>query len=308
MQPKEITSTSNATIKDAAKLKRKRNRYESRRFLAEGEDLLDAALSRGVIPRQVFVLEGYESLVLGEEAAARLAQRPKPQTPAPEIYICGAAVMDKLSDLGSGSRIIASFDLPDPKFPAAMDKAISAGAAGTSNGVDAAGAGDQNMPATAGTSDQIGPVLYLAGTGDPGNVGTLLRSASALGASAVVLGPGTADPYSPKSLRATMGAIFQVPVYLTVNPEAIVSWAESAGVYIISTDAHSGEPVWKAALEGIFVLVMGSEREGIPHRLTEAAAETVHIPQQGEAESINVAMAGTVIMYEALRQRSPGRG
>ncbi len=279
MNLRRITSTSNAVIKEAARLHRKRHRYESRLFLAEGEDLLDAALERGAAPRQVFVLEGNEEQILGK-GETRFPEALSPQAAERlEIFICGRDAMAKLSALGSGARVISVFEMLDRKFPAGSDSSSSA----------------------------AGPLLYLVAVGDPGNVGTLLRSGAALGAAAAALGPETADPYSPKSLRATMGAIFQIPLYLTVNPEAVVAWADNSDAGVVCADAHAGEPVWKAPLEAGFVLVLGSEREGIPHRLQQAATSTVRIPQVGETESINVAMAGTAILYEALRQRSPGR-
>lgn len=181
--------------------------------------------------------------------------------------------MAKLSQLGSGSRVMAVCEMIDRKLP---------------------------QPAV----NASGPFLYLAGISDPGNIGTLMRSAAALGVEAVFFGPGTADPYSPKALRATMGAVFQVPFFLTVNPETLVTWAERSGLEILCADSHSGKPVWEAPMAGGFVLVLGSEREGVPRRLLDAAAVSVRIPQSQETESINVAMAGTAILYESLRQRA----
>lgn len=299
MQPKQIISTSNAIIKEAARLKRKRNRYQSRLFLVEGEDLLESALERGLIPRQVFVLQEYEGLPACQAVMAEQPKRPGPVVPPPEVYVCSQAVMEKLSQLGSGSRVISVFDMLDRKFPAGLDEPATAGE-GTPGEVEPAGAGGARANLA------FGPLLYLSGAGDPGNVGTLLRSVAALGAQAVVMGPETADPYSAKSLRATMGAIFQVPFYLTVNPETLVSWADRAGVAVICADAHTGEPAWQSPLSGRFVLVMGPERQGIPRRLLDAAQATVRIPQTEAAESLNVAMAATVILYEAMRQRSAG--
>lgn len=279
---KRISSSTNNTVKEAARLKRKRHRYERRLFLTEGEDLLEAALGRGIIPRQVFVVEEEE-----EKIGQRLREiaAPGPGRPRREfdIFACSPAVMEKLSELGSGSRVVCVFSMLDLKFPGGLES----------------------------RSEVTGPVLYLAGAGDPGNVGTLVRSASALGAQAVILGPGAADPYSSKSLRATMGAIFQIPFFLTVSADSLNSWAQRAEVDIVCADAHAGVPVWEASLGGAFVLVLGSEREGVPRRLTDAAAARVRIPQTQGTESINVAMAGTAMLYEALRQRakaqSPGR-
>lgn len=275
---KRITSASNQAVKEAIRLKRKRHRYSSHSFLAEGEDLLDAALKRGIVPRQVFVLEGEEGLV---EDRLREAAAPRPGRSGVEVefYICGEAVMEKLSELGSGSRRVALFEMIDRKFPG-------------------------GLPADFAEAPPAGPFLYLAGIGDPGNLGTLIRAAASLGAAAVALGPGTADPYSPKALRATMGALFELPLFITVNPESLVAWAEKSGLAVICADAHRGGAVWDAGLAGPFVLVLGSEREGVPHRLLDAASDTVRIPQSADTESINVAMAGTAILYEAARQRA----
>ncbi|MEW6020007.1 MAG: RNA methyltransferase [Pseudomonadota bacterium] len=280
---KHITSTGNQAVKEAARLGRKRHRHDRRQFLTEGEDLLDAALARGVIPRQVFAVEGTEEDIADRFTAAGLKWPGKV-----ELFSCSPPVMEKLSALGSGSRVAAVFDMVDRKFPGVLESATASGPAGER----AAG---------------IGPVLYLAGVADPGNVGTIMRSAAAMGAAAVLMGPGTADPYSPKSLRATMGAVFQLPFFLTVNPATAVSWAERSGFPVIAAQAHAGKSVWDADLSDGFVLVLGSEREGVPHRLAEAA-QGVRIPQEGGAESLNVAMAATAILCEAARQRVKVRG
>ncbi|MHB1391119.1 MAG: TrmH family RNA methyltransferase [Thermoleophilia bacterium] len=279
LEPKLITSTANPAVREVARLGRKRNRHELRQFIIEGEDLLDAALSRGMVPRQVFVLAGEEEGLI-ERLEEKAMARPGRARQDYAMFTCSRAVLDKLSGLGSGSRLIAVFNMMDQKFP---------GTAGVKPGASA------------------GPMLYLSGVGDPGNVGTLIRSAAALGAVGVALGPGTADPYAPKALRATMGAIFQIPFFLTVNPEALVSWADRAEAAVICTDSHRGTPVWERSLSGNFALILGQEREGIPHRLLDAASETVRIPQTGETESINVAMAGTAILYEAMKQRQTGQ-
>jgi len=252
-----ISSTSNAIIKEAARLKRKRHRYESRLFIVEGEDLLDAALARGIVPRQVFVLEGHEELAEGVGKS--------------DLYTCPWPVMEKLSELGSGSRVVAVFDFLEQAIPRDL-------------------------------TEGRGPLLYLCGMGDPGNVGTLIRSAASLGVSGVALAPGTADPYSPKSLRATMGAIFQVPVFIALEPADLISRARAAAVDIVCADPHDGVELWQADLAKDFALVLGSEREGVPEELLRAATTTVRIPQAATTESINVAMAGTVVLYEALRQ------
>jgi TrmH family RNA methyltransferase len=144
-----------------------------------------------------------------------------------------------------------------------------------------------------------GPVcLYLHGVGDPGNVGTVLRSAKAFGAGSVALGPGCADPYGPKAVRASMGAIFAVQI------ARVESVAELPGERVALVP-HAGEPLAGRAGAAITLLV-GAEREGLPADVVAVCERTAHIPI--EAESLNAAMAATVALYElTMRSHPPGR-
>jgi TrmH family RNA methyltransferase len=136
-----------------------------------------------------------------------------------------------------------------------------------------------------------GPLcLALWGVNDPGNVGTALRSALAFGAGSVALGPGTADPYGPKAVRASMGALFDVPV-------ARVRTVEELPGRTIALVAHGGDPL---APDGDTTLVIGAEREGLPDDVVAACDATATIPVR--AESLNAAMAATVALYECNRR------
>ena len=137
----------------------------------------------------------------------------------------------------------------------------------------------------------IGPrCVYLHGVGDPGNVGTVLRSALAFGAGSVALGPGCADPYGPKAVRASMGAIFGVRV-------ARVAGLDGVPEPRIALAARAGEPIDRVAGVGEATLVVGAEREGLPPELVAACDAVAHIPMAGGAESLNAAMAATVALY-----------
>jgi TrmH family RNA methyltransferase len=133
--------------------------------------------------------------------------------------------------------------------------------------------------------------LALWQVGDPGNVGTLLRSADAFGAG-VALSEGCADPTSPKALRASMGAVFRVP---------LGGFAEPGGTRVALVP-RGGTPLPDVPLDGDVVFVLGSEREGLPADVLATCAVQASIPQVGESESLNVAMAGTVALYERSRQ------
>lgn len=131
--------------------------------------------------------------------------------------------------------------------------------------------------------------LYLHGVGDPGNVGTIIRSAHALCDGPVVLGPGCADPFSPKAVRASMGSVFARPP-ARGEPEG----------RLLGLDARAEATLADFELEPPVVLCLGAEREGLPREL---AAERVRIPlREGGPESLNVAMAATVALYDVAHR------
>ena len=133
--------------------------------------------------------------------------------------------------------------------------------------------------------------LALWRVADPGNVGTLLRSADAFGAG-VALSPGCADPTGPKALRASMGAIFRVPI----------AEFDAAAGRRIALVPHGGTPLPELDLDGDIVFVLGAERDGLPEEVLTTCDRQATIPQQGESESLNVAMAGTIALYERARR------
>jgi TrmH family RNA methyltransferase len=134
--------------------------------------------------------------------------------------------------------------------------------------------------------------LALWHVADPGNVGTLLRTADAFGA-AVALSRGCADPTSPKALRAAMGAIWRVPI----------SGFDAPAGRRIALVPRGGVPLPELSVDGDAVLVLGAEREGLPVEVLASCDVQASIPQPGEAESLNVAMAGAIALYELTRLR-----
>jgi RNA methyltransferase, TrmH family len=138
-------------------------------------------------------------------------------------------------------------------------------------------------------------ILALWQVSDPGNVGTLLRTADAFGAG-VALSPGCADPTGPRALRASAGAIFRVP---------LVSWDELPERRVALV-AHGGEPLAEADLTPPLALLLGAEREGLPESLvTQCHKASISTP--GEAESLNVAAAGAIALHELIRRRGVNR-
>jgi RNA methyltransferase, TrmH family len=255
-----ITSQHNPRLKELRKLQRRRERERSGLFLAEGEDLIAAAIAAGRP-----AVQGYRAT--GTAIGGTAFEDVDP------------SVLLSVSTLGSGTRAIGVYE---QRF-----------------------------------SQPAGPLcVYLHGVADPGNVGTVLRSALAFGASSVALGPGCADPHSPKAVRASMGAIFAVAL-------AQVKDASELPGERCALVAGVGEPIWRVG-ENIaedtrgtrtrtrtrggtsdehqppaITLLVGAEREGLPEELVAACERVAHIPIA--YESLNAAMAVTVALYELTR-------
>src|SRR4051812_46402547 len=232
-----ITSPNNEQLKEVRKLAGRKWRDKLRQFVAEGEDLLEAAAAAGWEPLATLVAEGSE--LPGEPVKPHL--------------------LAQVSQLGSGTRALAVYGQRWAERPA-------------------------------------GPVcVALWGVNDPGNVGTVLRSALAFGAGSVALGPGTADPYGPKAVRASMGALFSVPV-ARVRDVGELPGRRTALV------AGGGVPLRDLpAAERTFVV--GAEREGLPHAVVAACDDVAHIPIA--FESLNAATAAAIALYETTRMARP---
>lgn len=233
-----LTSLHNPALKDLRRLQRRRERDRSGLFVAEGEDLIDAAHAAGRSP-----VAGYRVAGVGP----------------PQFIEVQADVLAAVCSLGSGTRVLAVYE--------------------------------QRLSAP------VGPLcVYLHGVRDPGNVGTVLRSALAFGGSCVALGPGCADPFSAKAVRASMGAVFAVSLARVDSP------AELPGERVALV-AHAGGAIGDLVGDRALSLLIGGERAGLPPDVLAMCARTAHIPIAGD--SLNAAMAATVALYAVTRSPGP---
>jgi len=146
-------------------------------------------------------------------------------------------------------------------------------------------------------------VVVLAELQDPGNLGTIVRSAEAFGADGVVCLPGTVNPWNPKAVRASAGSVFRLPV-LSVGEEEMLEQLRCAGVRVLATTAQGAQAAEQADLSGAVALVIGNEGNGVPADLAAMANGAITIPCPGPVESLNAAVAASVLLYEAARQRA----
>ena len=147
------------------------------------------------------------------------------------------------------------------------------------------------------------PLLVVAaGLQDPGNLGTLLRSAEAFGATGMLLAEKTVSHLSPKTVRASAGSVFRLPV-ITVTLHDCLSRLRQAGVRLVATSSHKGTPAYEADLSGKLALFIGNEGAGLPREVMKEMDETVVVPHSAKVDSLNAAIAASILLYEAARQR-----
>lgn len=153
---------------------------------------------------------------------------------------------------------------------------------------------------------QVGPVMVVAGLQDPGNLGTILRSGEAFGSAGAILGEGTVSLLNSKVIRASAGSIFRQPVVVAKKAgelESISAKFRAQGVRLLATSSHKGTPLDQAKLTEPCAVFIGSEGAGLSRALTGQMDETVAIPHSPRVESLNAGVAGSIVLYEAARQR-----
>jgi TrmH family RNA methyltransferase len=261
-----ITSRRNPRIVDIRKLEQRKQRQQQGLFRVEGLQLLHMALDAGARPRTVVYCE---SLFVGAEAP-RLLRRFE-QVGA-ELLPAAPEVMESLSSREVCQGLVATFPLPSTPLSALQ-------------------------PAP----DDL--VVVLDRLQDPGNVGTLIRTADAVGAAGVVLIEPTADPFDPKTVRGSMGSVFNLPIVLTADAGGALTHLSGCGLRTVGADVRAGVPWGDEVLAGGVALVLGNEARGLDADLRDHVAAWVRLPMIGRAESLNVAVAGGVLMYGWLRQR-----
>jgi TrmH family RNA methyltransferase len=151
-------------------------------------------------------------------------------------------------------------------------------------------------------------VVVLVDVADPGNAGTVLRSAEAAGAAAVLFAGHGVDPLSPKVVRAAAGALFRLPFAVGADAGDVLSWLGEVGVTSLATVVDGGDDLYTADLTGPVAVVLGNEAHGLPTAVAERCDGRLTIPMAGRVESLNVAMAATVVLFEAWRQRRTAAG
>jgi len=156
---------------------------------------------------------------------------------------------------------------------------------------------------------QVGPIVILAGLQDPGNLGTILRSAEAFGSAGIILGEGTVSPFNSKVVRASAGSLFRLPILHNQEKSAdaklddVCEKVRAHAVRLIATSSHKGTPLDQADLKNPSAIFFGNEGSGLPRDLMAKMDESIAIPHAPQVESLNAGVAASIVLYEAARQR-----
>ena len=262
----QINSLQNPRIKSLVRLRKRRERDQTRRFLIEGYRELRRAVDRRVGIETLYVCEelflGSNEPQLIEDAAALDA----------EIVMVGVEAFTKVSYRDRPEGLIAVAE----QFETGLD----------------------TLP-----TDQGSLLLVVESIEKPGNLGTMLRTADAAGVTAVIVADPTTDPFNPNVVRASLGCLFTVPLAIASTADAL-AWLTEAHIRSIATTPDTPTLLWEADLTGPLAIVVGSEQYGLSDEWIERASERVRIPMGGNADSLNAAMAAGVALFEAVRQRT----
>ncbi len=265
MEREEIGSSRNPLVKEAAALKLKKERQRQGLYLAEGVRQTEEAVAAAAAERIFYVPAAYAE----QPRLAALLEKAAAQRI--ELIPVSEAVLKKIADEKTPQPVIALCAIKEPS----LEKIFAQGK----------------------------PVAVLDAVADPGNVGSILRTAAAAGAGGAVLLDGCADLYAPKTVRSAMGALYHLPCVTGVKEEELTSAAEEAGYELAACVPQGGRNLYKSDLRGRLTFIFGNEANGVRPSLAARAEERLCIPMPGRSESLNVAAAAAVVLFEAVRQR-----
>ena len=266
----QITSTQNPQFKALRSLRLRKVRQRERRYLIEGIRIVEEALTSGA-PVETLV---YAPELLVSERAQALVERLDPA----QCLAISSELFRILSQRDEPQGIAAAVRITDPSLA--------------------------DIPLI---DDLLVIVAYQLR--DPGNLGTIIRTADAAGATGVVVVEPSVDLYDPQTVRATMGSLFALPIVRLADEDALPRWigevrAAGSPLSVVASSAHAARVYYEADYRRPTVLLVGSERKGLPQPARDSADLQVRLPMTGRATSLNVAAATAALIYEIVRQRA----
>ncbi len=264
-----ITSVHNPRVKDASRLRSGRGRTRQGRILIDGLREVQRALQAGVRLHEVFACAAPND----EPTRRELAVWERAGVP---VFHVSPSVFSRLAYGDREQGVVAVAQAPERSLE------------------------ELSVPADA-------LVVVLEGVEKPGNVGAVVRTADAVGASAVLVADGATDLYNPNSIRASLGTVFTVPVCAADSLETL-AWLRQHRLQIVATRVDGAAPYTQVSYRAPTAIVLGSEASGLSDVWRGPDVRAVALPMKGRADSLNVATTAAVVLYEALRQRQAAGG
>lgn len=266
---KQITSPQNPFIKNIALLGSKaRDRREQGLFVAEGLREVELALRSGYEAEAVLFEEAMTPLKMVEDLLENARTQPR------ELIAANAMVFEKIAYRTGVPNVVAVLKMKNPSLA------------------------DLRLSTTP-------LLLIMENVEKPGNLGAMLRTADAAGVDAVLVCDPHTDIYNPNAIRASLGAIFTVPV-VAISSEEAVAYLRSKQIKIMATWLEAAKPLYEADLKQPLAFILGAEATGISPYWVEQADERLIIPMTGQIDSLNVSASAAIVLFEAIRQRGWG--
>lgn len=261
----EITSIKNPLIKEIKSLYRKKDRIKDKLFIIEGIKIIEEAINNGYHLKNIV----YTDQLLNTEAGAVFFEMIKEFD---NLVHVPSNIFKEISDTENPQGIlgVAKFQHKTLNDMILKEKPF---------------------------------LLFLDGVQDPGNMGTIIRTADAFKVDGIIITDGCVDPYNPKVVRATMGSIFRVPLYYTSGGLDELKKLKMLNIKVFSTSLEGSVPIYDIDFNDRFVMIIGNESKGVSEDIFSISDKLIKIPMPGKSESLNAGVAASIIMYEVMKQR-----
>lgn len=261
----EISSNKNPLIKEIRSLNKKKHRWENRLFIIEGLKIIEEAISNEIKIKNIIISDSFLETEEGICFYKRISH-------INNLVKVNDSLFKSISDTENpqGIMAICEFNIRDISEIDNFEKPF---------------------------------MLFLDGIQDPGNMGTIIRTADAFNLDGLILGQGSVDPYNPKVVRSTMGSIFRVPLYICQDSIESIIGLKKKGFYIIASSLD-GASIYNIDFNKKLLCIIGNEANGVNPEILKIAENKLKIPMPGSAESLNAGVAASIIMYESMRNKN----
>ncbi len=261
----EISSQNNPLIKEIKTLYRKKGRVKNKAFIIEGIKMIEEAIDNSYPVKNIIYTDQLFKTKDGEKFFEKIKELDN------TIYVPNN-IFKEISDTENPQGVlgIAKFEYENLGEKYKKERLF---------------------------------LLFLDEVQDPGNMGTIIRTADAFNADGIIITEGCVDPYNPKVVRATMGSIFRVPIYYTSDGIQDLKKIKAMDIQLYSTSLEGSIPTYEADFSKGFVLIIGNESKGVRKEIFSLSDKLIKIPMPGKAESLNAGVAASIIMYEVMKQR-----